>query len=315
MLVTVVLPTYRRSRFLGRAIESVLRQTHEEFELIVVDDASPECDTPRIVEQVRDPRVRFIRRETNGGPAASRNTAVRAGTGPLIAFLDDDDEYYPECLKSFVQAFAAVPGSSYAWCAWDQIREEGGVVRIETIDWAPDGCPDRDRAKWVRSWFMNPRPPTGALAIRRSLFDRVGGFDESLRAAVDTDLWLRLLECGEPMRIRRSLFRLNAHDGPRVTDRGVVRAEALERILAKHVAIMSGDPELQALWHHKISWQFAHGADLSRARAHARRSLQLHPRLRAALTLGAMCTTPRLSALVRELGRRSRKAWARIGRA
>ncbi|MGH2727704.1 MAG: glycosyltransferase family 2 protein, partial [Actinomycetota bacterium] len=92
-LVSVIVTTYERQAMLGEAIASVLAQTIQDFEIVVVDDASP---TPATAPA--DPRIRVVRRETNGGEPAARNSGLDAARGRYVAFLDDDDRYVPERL-------------------------------------------------------------------------------------------------------------------------------------------------------------------------------------------------------------------------
>lgn len=101
-LVSVVIPTYNRAEFLPRAVESVLRQTVDDFELIVVDDASTD-DTEAVVERFDDPRVEYVRHGTNRGGSAARNTGIERSSGEYIAFLDSDDEWYPRKLERQVE--------------------------------------------------------------------------------------------------------------------------------------------------------------------------------------------------------------------
>ena len=89
--VSVIIPTYDRSEFLRTAIASVLAQTLQDFEIIVVDDASAD-DTQEVVGNLDDGRIRYIRHEINKGVAATRNTGVLNSKGKYIAFLDDDDK-------------------------------------------------------------------------------------------------------------------------------------------------------------------------------------------------------------------------------
>ncbi len=96
--VSVIIPIYDRSEFLCTAIASVLAQTLQDFEIIVVDDASAD-DTQEVVGNLDDGRIRYIRHEINKGVAATRNTGVLNSKGKYIAFLDDDDEWFPEKLK------------------------------------------------------------------------------------------------------------------------------------------------------------------------------------------------------------------------
>ena len=103
-VVSVIIPTYNRAHLIGRAIRSVLDQTYQDWELIVVDDASTD-DIPGIVKGFTDGRVKYIRHDENKGAAAARNTGIQAARGAYIAFLDSDDEWLPEKLERQVQAF------------------------------------------------------------------------------------------------------------------------------------------------------------------------------------------------------------------
>ena len=97
-VVSVIIPTYNRAHLIGRAIRSVLDQTYQDWELIVVDDASTD-DIPGIVKGFTDGRVKYIRHDENKGAAAARNTGIQAARGAYIAFLDSDDEWLPEKLE------------------------------------------------------------------------------------------------------------------------------------------------------------------------------------------------------------------------
>ena len=94
-LVSVVLPTYNRAPTLGRAIESVLAQTCENLELIVIDDGSTDDTSDVIAHYQADRRVRHIRLPGRGGAAAARNAGIREGTSPFVAFQDSDDVWMP----------------------------------------------------------------------------------------------------------------------------------------------------------------------------------------------------------------------------
>ncbi|MBY0280559.1 MAG: glycosyltransferase [Alphaproteobacteria bacterium] len=101
-LISVILPTYNRAADLKKAIDSVLIQTYPYFELIVVDDGSSD-GTSKVIDEIKDKRVSFIKHETNKGAAAGRNTGINASKGDYIAFLDSDDTWYPEKLDSQYQ--------------------------------------------------------------------------------------------------------------------------------------------------------------------------------------------------------------------
>jgi glycosyltransferase involved in cell wall biosynthesis len=95
--VSVIIPTYNRAEYLGRSIQSVLNQTYQDFELIIVDDGSTD-NTRDIVAQFHDKRLNYIRHETNLGVAAARNSGVRAARGIYLAFQDSDDEWLEQLI-------------------------------------------------------------------------------------------------------------------------------------------------------------------------------------------------------------------------
>src|ERR1017187_7936626 len=104
--VSVVIPTYNRARILPRAVKSVVSQTLEDWELLVVDDGSAD-DTEQVVAAFGDSRIHYIRHERNRGQSAAQNTGIRASRGTYVAFLDSDDEWLPEKLAKVVDCFQA----------------------------------------------------------------------------------------------------------------------------------------------------------------------------------------------------------------
>ena len=106
--VSVILPTFNRTRSLGAAMMSVLSQSYDDLELIVVDDASSE-DVEGLVRGIQDPRVKYVRRTSNGGAAAARNTGLAEAGGTFIAFQDSDDIWLPGKLMKQIALFATLP--------------------------------------------------------------------------------------------------------------------------------------------------------------------------------------------------------------
>src|SRR5215212_3810304 len=99
--IAVIMPAYNRAGLIGRAIDSVLAQDFDDFELIVVDDGSAD-DTVEVVRRYDDPRVRLVELGRNQGSNAARNAGIRSASAPLIAFLDSDDAYLPHKLSTVV---------------------------------------------------------------------------------------------------------------------------------------------------------------------------------------------------------------------
>ena len=142
-MVSVIIPTYNRAHVLPRAIESVLKQTYTELELIVVDDASTD-DTAAVMTAITDPRVRYVRKE-HGGAAAARNRGIAEAKGEFIAFQDSDDVWHSDKLEKQL-AYLQAERADAVFCAFHRCEEggdvwqtfpheeiHGGVIRYEEL--------------------------------------------------------------------------------------------------------------------------------------------------------------------------------------
>lgn len=125
--VSVIIPTYNRANIIGRAIRSVLAQTHQDLELIIVDDASDD-DTQAVVESFQDDRIRYIRHEVNRRGAAARNTGIEAATGEYVAFLDSDDEWVENKLEIQLRTIQSASNPRKA-VVYSQLFVEKGYTR------------------------------------------------------------------------------------------------------------------------------------------------------------------------------------------
>ncbi len=138
-LVSVIIPTYKRPALLRRSVMSVLAQTYANLELIVVDDCSPD-ETPEVMGAFTDPRVRYIRLETNQKAGRARNAGIAAARGELIAFQDDDDLWLIEKLERQVAALHAAPPevglniAAYLRYFHDRVEYVGGTQRFAGMD-------------------------------------------------------------------------------------------------------------------------------------------------------------------------------------
>jgi glycosyltransferase involved in cell wall biosynthesis len=126
--VSVIIPTYNGARLLGEAIQSVLDQTYPDFELIVVNDASPD-NTSEIMPRFDDPRIRYIVHEKNQGVDRSRYTGLSASTGEIIAFLDQDDFFHPEKLEAHVAYLEQHPEVGFTYNARFELNHSAKTIR------------------------------------------------------------------------------------------------------------------------------------------------------------------------------------------
>ena len=192
LLVSVIIPTYKRPDKLDRAINSVLNQTYPNVEVIVVDDNNPDTEGRRLTEEkmatyTGNPRVKYIKHEKNKNGSAARNTGVRNSNAKYIAFLDDDDEFYPEKIAAQVKRLEELP-EEYAVCYTYVVYEkENGQIRYSTE------CREGDL--FFDALTRNLSFQAGSnLFIRKDAFDSIGGFDESFRRSQDKEVVTRLLK-------------------------------------------------------------------------------------------------------------------------
>ena len=180
-LVSVYLPTRDRVDMVEAAIVSVLRQDYPHFELLIVDDASTD-GTPEVLQRfaARDRRIRLFRQEAPRGAPAARNLGVREARGVFVTGLDDDDEMLPNRLGSLVAAYR----DRYAFVCTGHWVNSG--------DWRK---PFGNRRRIITLGdLLHGNCVGNQVLTRRDRFITVGGFDESLRAWQDYDLWTRMVE-------------------------------------------------------------------------------------------------------------------------
>jgi glycosyltransferase involved in cell wall biosynthesis len=183
--VSVVIPVYNRPAAVRRAIDSVLAQTCQDFEIIVVDDGSLDA-TPASVTALVDPRITLIRHERNRGGSAARNTGIRASSAPYLAFLDSDDAWLPTKLERQLEVFErSSEPLGLVYTGAERVWADGRVRRH-----IPRRQLDLTRALLTE----NVVGETSVGMVRRSALEATGAFDESLASCQDVDLWLRLCE-------------------------------------------------------------------------------------------------------------------------
>ena len=189
MLVSIIIPAYNAAEYIGETLDSVFAQTFTDYEVVVINDGSPDTeDLERVLTRYPE-KLRYIKQE-NKGAAAARNTGLRAAAGELVAFLDADDTWLPNFLEKqigllkrsgadFVYADALFSGeSAYSGRTFMELHPSRGEVTAE------------------RLLALKVTVLTSTVLARKAPIMEVGLFDESLRRGQDFELWLRLAKRG-----------------------------------------------------------------------------------------------------------------------
>lgn len=209
-LVSVIMPCYNSAAHLRQAIDSVLQQDYPNIELIVVDDGSTD-NSPQILQQYGD-RIRVIFQK-NSGPAAARNTGMRAAKGDFIAFNDSDDIWLEGKLTAQIILLLSAPeiGLCYTgWIVWDQQRPLLQVLAEQPDISAQQIVPDRSGWLYLKLLAVSYIHTTTAV-IRKEVIQHVGYFNEAYRIGEDHDYWLRISQYCQVTKLKRkySVYRDN----------------------------------------------------------------------------------------------------------
>ncbi|MDN7126965.1 glycosyltransferase [Pseudidiomarina sp. 1APR75-33.1] len=226
MLISVYMPTHNRGPLLRRAIDSVLAQTHQDLELLVVDDGSKDGTWEVLQEYMAvDPRVRAFRHEKPQGACAARNRAIHEARGKFVTGLDDDDTFVPERLALLLQHYDsqyAFICSGYFWVTQKRAQPTMCNDKVITLDAQLDA-----------------NHATNQVFVERERMLAIGGFDEELVALQDYDCFTRLIKAyGPAFRLGQPLQNIFVeHGGQRISSQRKSRL-GFARFMQKHGADM-----------------------------------------------------------------------------
>ncbi|WP_164876115.1 glycosyltransferase family 2 protein [Falsirhodobacter deserti] len=239
-LVSIIMPTFNRAHTIGDAIQSVLDQTYDHFELLICDDAS-EDKTADVIKQFDDSRVRYMQFAKSNG-AGTRNKGLRFARGEVIAYLDSDNLWNPHFLDVMLRALLAQPGNSIAYCGYLDTETFGAKVTLQALSHPPFN----PIALSARN-FMD----LNTIVHRRHVYDWLGGFDPDLPRLQDWDLMLRYSSVFRPVFVDHTLvyYRRNVAWG-QVTHvflnsgaQNNVNRKTQERLEHSHVRLSMDWPE------------------------------------------------------------------------
>ncbi len=225
-LVSVVVTTHNRPSYLRDAVRSVVEQTYDRIELVVVDDCSdvPAIEAIEAIDLETLSGFEYVRHETNRGANAARNTGVEASSGEYVAFLDDDDRWLPEKIDRQVQAFTTAEGDvGVVYTGIKTVRADSEGVEIPP---AIDGDPTK---------ALLCRNVIGSMSVVmvRADLARAVAFDESFPAWADLEWFIRLSQRASFVRVPEPLvvYEFTSHD--RLSDNFEKKRESYERFLER----------------------------------------------------------------------------------
>lgn len=235
--VSVIIPTHNRPDLLTRAIRSVLVQTYQDFEVIVVDDGMKER-AEDVVAKFGDPRIRYLKNESSLGGGGARNRGIVEARGEYIAFLDDDDEWLPEKLSVQMNVFEMAP-KDVGFCFSAVINVFHGHEEVTHVE---DGVFDfRDIALRRFKGFL-----TSTLVVRKMVLNEVGRFDEFLPSHQESELIIRITRKYRGIALDQPLVRMNMTPHDHIGGNLNRRIKGKELVLEKHAALYTKYPRALA---------------------------------------------------------------------
>ena len=234
VLVSVVIPAYNQSSYLTQSVESVLRQTYRNFEIIVIDDGSTD-DTSTIVKKLSR-EVRYVRQE-NQGLAGARNTGIINARGNLICLLDADDQWLPQYLEKMISLAQIDPGAAVYYCSAQAIDKDGRHLSQVY------SCKPLQREQMLpallRANFLIP----STVMLNYSVIENGECFDKEFRRLQDWEFWIRLLKQGYHFQGSFDvLVNYRIHEESLSVDPEGGQMAAM-KLVTKHYGVDDGNPE------------------------------------------------------------------------
>lgn len=267
--VSVIIPTQNRAAFLRAAVQSVLNQTFQDFEIIVVDDASQD-QTAEVVRSLADPRIRYLHHETKKGQGVTRNDGIQLASGEYVALLDDDDEWLPQKLGK--QVLLLDSSSNKVGLIYTGFyRVDGSSRRV--ID---ELIPERRGYVFAELCLGNWIGTCSTVLLRRLCFEKTGRFDEALASGADYDMWIRVSKEFEVDCIGEPLVLYTVH-GNRISANFGSMVRGVEGLLRKHAPYFALDSKNYSRRYSSLGINYCFSGDLKKGREALLQAIRVYP--------------------------------------
>lgn len=266
--VTAIITTFNRRPFLTKAVQSVLNQTFFDFELLILDNSSSD-GTEDAIKGFPDSRVRYIRHPPLT-IAQQRNLGLKEAKGAFIAFLDDDDEWLPIKLEKQLGAFKK--GSVDIGLVY------GGFTRINSDGKEYETHHPKLKGNVLTELLWQADAFTGSASnpmMRAAVLQALGGYNDSISASEDWELYLRLAERYQVDYVPDIVVKIRSHRGPRLGDRISEALMVEEMVLDRYRPIM--DSRLKSFYLQKIGGKLCRVGSLDEGRRRIREAIKMNP--------------------------------------
>jgi len=257
--VSVIIPTYNRASYLYSAIKSVLNQTFEDFEIIVVDDASTD-NTKQTIDKFDDRRIYYIRHKENKGGSAARNTGIKRSKGKFIAFLDDDDMWMPSKLEKQLDLINKSLEIGVVYSGVWIINGSGKIRGSKPPFLRGNIFPDMLKKNYVGS--------CSTVLIRKECLSGIGLFDEDLSAGQDFDLWIRLAKHYQFDYVNEPLVLYRVHKKRVSTDpyKSLRAKKLLYKKYSKELMTSFNHRKVLGFWHYVLGTYYCKCGDIGQGK-------------------------------------------------
>lgn len=275
--VSVIIPTYNRESMIRDAIQSVLKQTHQNFEIIIIDDASDD-NTEEVVKSFNDVRIKYILHKENKGGSAARNNGIKKATGKFIAFLDSDDWWHPKKLE--LQLFKMETSRinpDVIYTGIRQVNNYGELIK-EIIPIFRGN---------ILNELLNENVvgTTSSVFLKKDIFSDVGLFDENLPSRQDIDLWIRASGKYTFDYVKTPLVYQRIHKN-RITENLDLKIKGRLLLLDKIYEQLKNDNKKLSKYYYETGILYICKGNMNSGRKFLTKSLIAFPYIKTALAIG-----------------------------